>query len=392
MLYDVLKQFPALIPIVCSSQLDAARLDVGDYTFRCNSEPPWTSEELLTTFTRLIQQDVLLVKMCFFVDGLDEYDEIREDLLSVIKRLASSARFKLCFSSRVSGLFHDTLGKSTDQQLVLEKLTRDDIALYVKNKLESDSRYMWLKEVEPCSRDLGERIVQRANGFFLWVVLVVHSVLDSPMLTDDTLSTLLPKKLKLTPWCELRIGFPDMLDAIGEGKADRRRQIAQMLLVNLHAVAPLPLALVSYLIAEDSNPNYKNQDSHIADIDVLAAQKTVLKRLSTWSGHFLEATVDPSVDPMFGHTIIFLHPTAIEYLTDRPARECLVRWAGKDFNVEKALSNALLAELRTLPTDRAGSSSHKRYLQSLLFHSAIPGHLRNLVRARQSKGTTSFLR
>lgn len=271
----------------------------------CNSyEPPWTTTELLSAFNNVIQQDRLPVKMCFFVDGLNQYDEKSDDLVYILKCLASSPRFKLCLSSRFSSILHGIFSESADQQLILEEMTRGDIALYVKNKLESDRRYVEPKEIEPRILDLHERIIKRANGFFLWVTFVVRSLLQDPVPVEGDLPAFISAKLNYLP-AELMAYFERLLGIVDP---DYRQETAQVLPVNLFAVAPLPLATVSHLIAEGPGLG-RNQENHSTEIDFLAAQKTVRNRLSTRCQNMLEVTVDLGVDLSFRYNVAFLHPT-----------------------------------------------------------------------------------
>lgn len=60
----------------------------------------------------------------------------------------------------------------------LQDLTLPDIQTYVRDKLENHPRIILLEQDEPHHADeLAREIVSKASGVFLWVVLVVRSLL-----------------------------------------------------------------------------------------------------------------------------------------------------------------------------------------------------------------------
>jgi hypothetical protein len=122
-------------------------------------------------------------RFCFFVDGLDEYDGEHLDIINVLRRFVSSPSFKLCVSSRPWNVFVEAFGGNTGQKMLLQDFTRGDITLYVKNKLEEDHRFLVLMHRDHRYKKLIEDIVKKAEGVFLWVYLVVRSLLRG--LTDD---------------------------------------------------------------------------------------------------------------------------------------------------------------------------------------------------------------
>ena len=89
LLYNILRQSPALVFSACRSRWQESR----------QTEPSWTHAELLQTFSRLREQS-MATRFCFFIDGLDEFDGDHMEALDVINSLTSSNNIKICFSSR----------------------------------------------------------------------------------------------------------------------------------------------------------------------------------------------------------------------------------------------------------------------------------------------------
>jgi len=151
-------------------------------------------------------------KVCLFIDGLDEYrghdnhpnpseaertGQYRE-IVSLIRNL-SLPNVKICFSSRPLPVFH----KNFDQRpkLKLQDLTSKDISRYARDRLIEDPMLAELRsESDWNPAHLVSRIVEQAQGVFLWVKLVVNSLLDGIENFDDVKEmefrlTLLPSDL-----------------------------------------------------------------------------------------------------------------------------------------------------------------------------------------------------
>jgi hypothetical protein len=84
---------------------------------------------------------------------------------------------KLCVSSRPWLPFEDAFkGRPS---LLLEELTKEDISTFVNGHFDNDGGFLRLRSNEPAaSAALLDNIVERAFGVFLWVHLVVQSLLE----------------------------------------------------------------------------------------------------------------------------------------------------------------------------------------------------------------------
>ena len=135
------------------------------------------------------------MRLCVFVDGLDEYrtfdgpglslDEIISrkkkgytEIVELFGQLAKSKVIKICLSSRHLVEFSDAFGISS-LKLKLEDLIYDDIKSYTTKVLVRNLRWRVLTAQNPIvGRKLIKNIVDKALGVFLWVVLVTHLLLD----------------------------------------------------------------------------------------------------------------------------------------------------------------------------------------------------------------------
>ena len=138
----------------------------------------------MQAFTNLIQQTAYSLKLCLFIDGLDEFEGDHREIASLFTKLAESSNVKVCVSSRPELPFQDAFGSFPN--LRLQDLTNIDIRRYVNETLNTNSRYQQLTVDEPLAApELEREIISKADGVFLWVRLVVKSLLDGLGNRDD---------------------------------------------------------------------------------------------------------------------------------------------------------------------------------------------------------------
>ena len=169
LLFQLLKQSPALIPCIFPERWEVYNLFSSDSL-------AWTQEELTQGFKLLAKEELYQQKYCLFIDGLDEFNENHSSLIDVLNEISSSNHVKICVSSRPWITFEDAFKHSPN--LMLENLTYPDIKYFVHSKFYPNAAFTRLQSLEPeYAGILLEAIVQKAAGVFLWVNLVVHSLL-----------------------------------------------------------------------------------------------------------------------------------------------------------------------------------------------------------------------
>ena len=141
---------------------------------------PWTIRALKDGFQKLLEETKASVKVCLFVDGLDEFeggDTARTGIITLFKTASCHPHIKICISSRPWLIFEDAV--KIRPSLLLQDLTDNDIRNYVQSELVDDERFVKLRESEPKScAELAANIVDKAQGVFLWVRLVVMDLLQ----------------------------------------------------------------------------------------------------------------------------------------------------------------------------------------------------------------------
>jgi hypothetical protein len=136
------------------------------------------------------------MKLCIFVDGLDEYSGLMSEIADLFKNAVRASNVKICVSSRPHLVFKESF--EAQKQLRLEDLTRGDIEKYVADVLKNDERMQKRRHRETrMMEELVSEIVSSASGVFLWVKLVVIDLLKG-LENHDSIS-LLQQRLRLLP-------------------------------------------------------------------------------------------------------------------------------------------------------------------------------------------------
>lgn len=98
--------------------------------------------------------------------------------------LARSDSIKICVSSRPWNAFDEEF-KNLGYKIQLEGLTGEDIRNYVKEELGADPNFQRLSRTDSRCSMISNNIVERAQGVFLWVILVVNYLRGGLRNNDD---------------------------------------------------------------------------------------------------------------------------------------------------------------------------------------------------------------
>lgn len=183
---------------------------------------------------------------CFFVDGLDEYEATtsvdRRDLVRTLMDLASSisGKFKICVSSRIENPFMDMFSEAA--RFYLHKLTKLDMEKYTQGKLQ----HIGTNEER---QQLTLSITNKAEGVFLWVVLVVQKIRKR---SDDGAGfSRLLSEIESLP-SELNELFQRIIDPL---EIEDRRLVSHAVSI-LHFLSTIPKAKQTYLWLNLSDFNF----------------------------------------------------------------------------------------------------------------------------------------
>ncbi|KAJ6127230.1 hypothetical protein N7523_002842 [Penicillium sp. IBT 18751x] len=174
-LTQLLEQQRHLIPMVFPERWKAL-LSLSTRE-RVKASISWDLPELTSALKSFLEHAGCGSKVCLFIDGLDEFAGDHQQIVEFFKDcVASYPHVKVCLSSRPLPIFRAAFGKNP--KLELHELTREDMLHFVRDHLSEDPTISQaLVRDEKAASQLIESIVDKADGVFLWVMLVVQSLL-----------------------------------------------------------------------------------------------------------------------------------------------------------------------------------------------------------------------
>lgn len=203
-LYQVLEAESSYLP----SALPRLWQEVRTNVFK-EPKPPSTGE-LRAAFEFMTKNFQPKRRFCLFIDGLDEFQGNFHDVIKLIRGLYSNPAIKVIVSSRPIAICYDAFSRVP--QLHMESLTRNDIKEYINDVIGSHD-YM---EVLAASGEqppdiITDKLIEKASGVFLWVILACRSILDG-FAAYDTVVELCQRVDDLPP--ELEDLFVHMLNSV----------------------------------------------------------------------------------------------------------------------------------------------------------------------------------
>ena len=359
LLHETLKSCPELIAEVLPDCWD----QVQSMPWQAQTDLRPQTDEIRAAFSQLIKHRNLYEKhcFCFFIDGLDEYEETRqEDYKAMVKLLcswttAAPEDVKICVSSREYNVFLNAF--SPERRLRLQDLTRGDIERYARDHLGDMGN-----EID--QERLVQAITDRSSGIFLWVALVVKSLRQQA--EDGYELSALEKELDSLP-DELDDLFEHLLKSVGKSA---RKKAYQTFAMNLK-LRPyeLDLTLFSYSFLEDygNDPEFAMRASFPGSSMDNAARNGRLdlarKRLNGCCRGLLEPT--PNRERGGDSVITFTHRSVPEFL-EKPKIQGDMDSHLKGFSPEDAISQLLLAEVRSTKDNRVGDSRLGFFIYAIL--------------------------
>jgi hypothetical protein len=345
--FDILRQCPEILPQLCEDRW--ANRDTLTGT------EEWGLPELQKMLVRLQTMELKVkderVRFCFLIDGLDEYSGDHDELLEDLRQLATSPHIKIAASSRPGIMFEDAFGKDATKRLTMQYLTSDDIAAYARDTLESDKNFVKLMEDDDKADGLIDEVIERANGVFLWVHLVVIQLLK--LFADGDSVEDVRGKLGKFP-SDLDDYFRHMLDTMDIFYQQKTAQIFR-LCIRTRA----PLALLGFSVLDDEDPLASKvrtgQDLTKDEVDVL--HKRLKQQVEIHGPDLLEVVSDGS----YPH-VQFTHRTVRDFLTHNNMDTLFADRAGSDFRPLETLCRVSILTIKYISILVESSNEREHYL------------------------------
>jgi hypothetical protein len=134
----------------------------------------WSIDKLESCIHSVLRQTLIKMEVFFVFDALDEYDGQPEFVCNFLEELIgvtanSTNKLKIIFSSRSWDIFKRHFGAYPSLQL--QDHTKNDIREYCIGFVESKG-----EDISVVLRTLTPVVIERANGVFLWVKLVLQEL------------------------------------------------------------------------------------------------------------------------------------------------------------------------------------------------------------------------
>lgn len=297
---------------------------------------------------RLAFQKHYPMRLCLFVDGLDEYEGDETEIARLFSHISESPNVKCCVSSRPHQPFIDAFKSSPT--LRVHDFTKPDIQLFVSDKLKDDIRWSGLEQAAPRQAiELRRDIVDSAKGVFLWVKLVVHSLLRG-LGNHDGVHDLQARLLHVPK--ELEGLYERMIFRVENIYKEDSSRIFRLVHAATDVNGPLTeLTLLQLAIAVDTGvdialtatPDYFTQQQ----ID--ERSRNIAVRVLSRCGGLLEIQRQVSMEEASpGLELSYLHRTVKEYLQTHEAQRTLKQWTSDTRGIFNPLSSVYVAYIVNL--------------------------------------------
>ena len=338
LLYEILSQCPEMIPDVLSERW--ALCEQPNPAF-CE----WSRTELVNALTKFSSQLTMPKGACFFIDGLDEYDGDHVELIHLLQGFSRPKNIKICASSRPWNVFGTAFGGGSRPMIRLQDLTRNDITLYIRETLEQNDLFNQLRKRENAHCvELVEEVVNKAQGVFLWVFLVVRSLITG--LTNADRITDLRRRLRLLP-ADLESYFRHMLANIDPFYEE---QTAQTFKIALHASEPQNI--MTYVMVDElgEDPEFAlHLDTREwQSTEIRSQTESMVLRINARGMGLLEVVPNKDSDGLGGDEVDFLHRTVRDFFRLKEPEDWIARRLPPSFNPDELLCNAIFAQVKAM--------------------------------------------
>lgn len=270
LLHQVFSQRRQLIPIVFEERYNAMCSSIEEMCLFAPSIP-----ELKRAIFKMVGHKPSTY-FFFSVDGLDEYDVEgfgMTEITAFFKTLAALPNVKCLLSSRPMLVFEDAFAENS--KLRLHELTQSDITDYVNQRIgHHDRMKVLMKQENENAQNLVSEIVSASAGVFLWVRLVVNSLLEG--LTNFDGITDLQHRLRELP-ADIEDLYRHMMNKI---PSLYRRQASEMLQV-IRAAPDLSPILLSFALEHDTELVFRIDIGAIESVELESRIKDIEGRIKS---------------------------------------------------------------------------------------------------------------
>ena len=260
-----------------------------------------SSDATLTKMMKsLVRECSLTSRLCLLIDAIDECNAPIRQLLQLFEELIQVSQergfpISICVSGRPVHTLTAWLGHYA--QLTLEDHTSDDIATFVlaKTSCLSSAKDAYIY------REFQQDIMEKSNGVFLWVVLVVEELLDGWEASESIAG--LRTKLAAIPE-DLDEFFGRMLRRIPKSQFPETVAVFKCVLA---ALRPLTLKELRVALAFGSDHVFESIAEMDLSDEVVHDHDGLGRRIQSCCGGLIEITKESLI-------VQCIHQTVLDYL------------------------------------------------------------------------------
>jgi hypothetical protein len=352
LLYGILSQIPEAIPTVFPQYWNPGKMDPRP----AEIDLKIPLDILVSTFEEIVRSSDSLPDhcFCFFIDGLDELANLAEHqpLAKCLQRWTYSdkKRIKICVSSREENAFMDVFPKQ--RRLRLHQVTENDIRKMTTTVLENHDQFMRDTIKDKDRKELIQAIVDKAEGVFLWVKLVLEemAVALNDLVDGQSLGAL-HKRLKAVPK-ELEKYIENTIESIHD---PYNGNVAWTVLALIRATesfsAQSRLSIMHYCFIQRycENENHRlSAEQSLKETDIKLEVEAFLKGVNTLCRGLIDPVIrEPKTTPseleywVFKDSLSFTHRSIYEYLTIRPPEK--IKTFFNSLDVQSLILECLIA-------------------------------------------------
>ncbi|KAF3063118.1 hypothetical protein CFAM422_010240 [Trichoderma lentiforme] len=296
-IFQALEQYPDL-----AVELTPRRWAFCQVLRSTSGLPKWDTWEVDESFETLLSSCGKTIKLALFIDGLDELDTPPLEVIDFIQHLTARCPngLKICAASRPWPEFLDEFSEGPMLEMHLQ--TENDMKIFVSENFQKNKGFVEQRELNPEEiSQLFTDIVQRANGVFLWVSIVVQHLSDY---FSEGQSVFQARQILET----LPTDISSLYDAIWASIRPHNLPDASYMIQVLRAFeGPLPW-LTLWLIEESRFTTINSIVIPETHDKILAAQRSLKRKLAARTKCILEISEDGQ-----SCFVDFIHRTARDW-------------------------------------------------------------------------------
>ena len=322
-LYQILHQQKGNFPLILESYLaSTVGVESKNIEDKLKLHFKWSLDALQETLLLLASNSTFDINFCIFVDALDEHDGNHRDLLSTLDRLTLLTenpffRLRLCMAGRQENVFKDAFRNCAG--FSIQEHTARDIFEYTNGRMQNAIRGDLTEDGELGLSTLTGNVIERAEGVFLWVKLVVDELTERICEGDSI------EELK-----DLLSGIPDELEELytrslrrtnrTRFRAPAKLKYERYVMFQIVKCCRKRLSLYDLLAATSTVTTGRDTCSELGRLSVDQMER----RLYSRSAGLLDVPelrleklrqTDTARIPFYKSDVQFIHQTVKEYMT-----------------------------------------------------------------------------